>query len=84
MPSEPRSLEIVSANSSSVTLKWRPPVTPNGVITNYSLQYDAKFIDSFGNSALDMLMDTVGGLSLDTVYVCATTDSKHSSRSRTT
>ena len=69
MPSEPSSLEIVSVNSSSVTLQWRPPVTPNGAITNYSLQYDTIGNDSFGNSALDMLMDTVGGLSPDTVYM---------------
>ena len=69
VPSEPSSLKIVSVNSSSVTLQWRPPVTPNGVITNYSLQFDTVVIDNFGNSVLDMLMDTVGGLSPDTVYV---------------
>ena len=69
MPSKPSSLEIVSVNSSSVTLHWRPPVTPNGVIINYSLQFDAIVIDNFGNSLLDTLMDTVGGLSPDTVYV---------------
>ena len=69
MPSEPSSLEIVSVNSSSLTLQWRPPVTPNGVITHYSLQFDAIVIDNFGNSVLDMLTDTVGGLSPDTLYM---------------
>ena len=69
MPGEPSSLEIFSVNSSSVTLQCRPPVTTNGVITNYSLQFDVIVIDNFGNSVLDMLMDTIGGLSPDTVYV---------------
>ena len=64
MPSEPRSLEMVSVNSSSVTLQWRPPVTPNGIITQYSLQYNITIIN-FGN---DMLMGTIEGLSPDTVY----------------
>ena len=66
VPSEPRSLEIVSFNSSSVTLQWRPPETHNGVITQYSILYDGINITDFGNS---MLMDTIEGLSPDTVYV---------------
>ena len=32
-PSEPRSLVVFSVNSSSVTLQWMFPETPNGVIT---------------------------------------------------
>ena len=69
MPSEPRSLEIVSVNSSSVTLQWRPPEPLNGVITHYSLQFDVTIIDNFGNSMPNMLMGTVGGLSPDNLYL---------------
>ena len=52
-------------SSSSVTLQWRPPETPNGVITQYSILYDGTNITNFGNN---MLMDTIEGLSPDTVY----------------
>ena len=64
VPSEPQLLEIVLINSSSVTLQWMPPETPNGVITQYSILYNEINITNFGN----MLMDTIEGLSPDTVY----------------
>ena len=66
MPSEPQSLEVISVNSSSVTLQWRSPETPNGVITQYSILYNGTNITNFGNN---VLMDTIEGLSPDTVYV---------------
>ena len=69
VPTEPRSLKIVSVNSSSVTLQWSPPETLNGIITHYSLQFDATIIDNFGNSMPNMLMGTVGGLSPDNPYL---------------
>ena len=75
VPNEPISLEIVSVNSSSVTLQWRPPEIPNGVITHYSLQFDATVIDHFGSSMHNMLMGTVKGLSPDTVYLLRLTAS---------
>ena len=52
--------------STSVTLQWKPPKTPNGVITKYSIRYNRTNIVNFGNN---MLMDTIEGLSPDTVYV---------------
>ena len=64
VPSEPQSVETVSVNSSSVTLQWRPPVTPNGIITQYSIRFDETVI----NITDDMLMSTVEGLSPDIVY----------------
>ena len=64
-PSEPQSLEVVSVNSSSVTLQWRPPEILNGTIRQYSIQFDATVINNFGNN---MLMGTVEGLSPETVY----------------
>ena len=65
VPSEPHSMEIVRVNSSSVTLQWRPPVTPNGVITHYSILYNGINITNFGNN---MLIDAIEGLSPDTMY----------------
>ena len=58
-------MEIVSVNSSSVTLQWMPPETPNGIITHYSLQ-NGPTITNLSNN---VLMFTVEGLSPDTMYV---------------
>ena len=66
VPSEPQSLETVSVNSSSVALQWRPPVTPNGIITQYLLQYNTTAV---ANTTNNVLIYTVSGLSPDTVYV---------------
>ena len=59
-------MEVISVNSSSVTLQWMPPEPPNGVITQYSILYNGINITNFGNNTL---MDTIKGLSPDTVYV---------------
>ena len=70
MPSEPRTLEVFIVNSSSVTLQWTPPGTPNGVITQYSIQLDGTNITSHSSN---VLMYTIGGLSPDTVHVIGLT-----------
>ena len=49
-----------------MTLQWRPPVTPNGIITQYSLQYNTTAV---ANTTNNVLMYTVSGLSPETVYV---------------
>jgi len=64
-PSEPQLLEIVSINSSSVTLQWMPPDTPNGIITHYLLQNSVILIADLSS---DMLMFAIKGLSPDTLY----------------
>ena len=71
VPSEPQ-LEMVSVNSSSVTLHWSPPGTPNGVITQYSIQLDGTDIDDLNGS---VRMYTIGQLPSDTVYVLQLTAS---------
>ena len=64
-PSELQSLEVVSVNSSSITLQWRSPEILNGTILQYSIQFDdGTVINITGN----MLMATVEGLSPETVY----------------
>ena len=65
VPSTPRSLEIISVDSSSVTLQWMPPETPNGIITHYSLQNGPTITTLSSN----VLMFTVKGLSPDTMHV---------------
>ena len=65
VPNKPRLLEIVSINSSSVTLQWMPPDTPNGIITHYSLKNGTILI---ANLSSNVLMFTVGGLSPLTMY----------------
>ena len=57
---------MVAITSSSVTLQWSPPRTPNGVITQYSILHNEINITNFGNN---ILMDIIGGLLPDTVYV---------------
>ena len=59
-------MEIVSVNSSSVTLQWSPPEILNGTIRQYSIQTSTIGILIISNN---MLMGTVEGLSPDTVYV---------------
>ena len=66
-------MEVIYVNSTSATLQWRPPTTLNGVIRQYSILYNGINVTGFGNSMLmdadDVLMDTIEGLSPDTVYV---------------
>ena len=68
MPSKPQSLEIISVNSSSVTVQWRPPATANGVIIQYSIFYNG-FSFSISDFDNNLLMDIIVELSPDTVYV---------------
>ena len=49
-----------------MTLQWRPPETPNGVITQYSILYNGTNITNFGSN---ILMDTIEELLPNTVYV---------------
>ena len=69
VPSEPCSLRETSVTSTTVTVQWMPPETPNGVITQYSVQYGGRVIDKFGSKTLNMLMGTAEGLSPNTFYL---------------
>jgi len=35
----PRLLSVVFASNTTITLSWMPPISPNGIITKYHLQY---------------------------------------------
>ena len=62
-------MEVISVTASSVTLQWMPPQTTNGVIVQYSIQYDETVINNFGDNSLNIMTGTVEGLSPDTEYV---------------
>ena len=69
-PSRPHRMEKCSDTSTTVTLQWMPPTYPNGVIIKYSVHFDGKCIDNFGDKSVsDMWMGTVEGLLPDTEYV---------------
>ena len=58
-------MRITAITSSFVTLQWRPPKTPNGIIIHYSIQYNETTIADLGSN----VMYTIEVLSPDTVYV---------------
>ena len=63
-------MEADSVTSTSVTLQWLPPKYPNGVIIQYSIEYDGNITDEFGDNLSDKKMNgTITGLSPDTIYV---------------
>lgn len=39
VPSEPRNVSFTALTSTSFTVTWLPPASPNGIIDNYTLQY---------------------------------------------
>ena len=62
---------IVGVSETTVTLSWMPPDLPNGIITNYRVQYRRNDSSSsyiqLVTSATD-LTRTVTGLTINTLY----------------
>ena len=52
-----------------MTLQWKPPKYPNGVITRYSIEYDGLDVDNFVSDASDKMIGIIEGLSPDTPYL---------------
>ena len=69
VPSEPQQLEILLITSTSVTLQWMPPKYPNGAITRYSVHFDGRSIDEFGDKESNKITGTIEELSPNTEYV---------------
>ena len=68
-PTAPRSLMIVDVTDTTVTLSWMPPDSPNGIITQYQIQYRITGGGSFGDNQVTIdLTFTVTGLMTDTRY----------------
>ena len=63
---------MVSITNTTVSLSWMPPDTPNGIITQYQLQYrrsDSSTNIISLNVTNDTLTYTVTGLSNNTEYL---------------
>ena len=69
VPSAPCLLKTSAVTSSSVALQWKPPKYPNGVITEYSIEYDEIIVNTFGGDVSDTMNGVIEGLSPDTDYV---------------
>ena len=72
VPSEPRSIRIVSATTTSATISWMSPEPPNGIITRYDLQYRRISDSSYTsvNPQTTELSRTITGLVRNTEYEC--------------
>ena len=72
VPTPPRSLMIVDVIDTTVTLSWMSPDPPNGIITNYRVQYRRTDSSSFDYNSIDTntndLIYTVTGLSTNIEY----------------
>ena len=59
---------IVDVTDTTVTLSWMPPDPPNGIITQYQVQYRITGGGSFTNQMTTDLIDTITGLMTSTQY----------------
>ena len=46
-----------------------PPKYPNGVITQYSIEYDGRVVEKFGGDVSDTMKGVIEGLSSNNDYV---------------
>ena len=63
---------VVNVTNATVTLSWTPPDTPNGIITQYQIQYkrsDSSSDYASLNITTDNVTYTMTGLTSDTEYV---------------
>jgi len=72
VPSVPRSLMIVTATTTSVTISWMSPEPLNGIITRYDVQYKRISDSSYTsvNPQNTELSRTITGLTRNIVYEC--------------
>lgn len=70
VPTAPRSLMIVDVTDTTVTLSWMSPDPPNGIITNYRVQYRRSDSSSpdYNSINTNSLTYTVTGLTTNTEY----------------
>ena len=50
VPGAPSSLVVDNTQQTSITLSWTPPDTPNGIVTQYEVQYSSSDSISFTSS----------------------------------
>ena len=69
VPTAPRSLMVVVVTNTTMTLSWMPPDPPNGIITQYKIQYRQTGGGNFGNNQVTTnLTYTVTGVNTNTEY----------------
>ncbi|XP_048587603.1 roundabout homolog 1 isoform X5 [Nematostella vectensis] len=72
-PSEPRNVAVTSLNSTTITVTWSAPATPNGIITWYGITYMVKGGSSssqqFPVSGLPQLRAVISNLLPHRLYV---------------
>ena len=57
----PRNFFAEAANSTSISLSWTRPATPNGVITHYTLTYST----NGGDESMEMVPPTLTSFPVD-------------------
>lgn len=75
-PSAPQNLIAVSKNSTSVLIEWSEPVSLNGILVTYKIEYEMQsnsFIRMTNFSKLKYLMEGLRPYSNYTIRVCGVT-----------
>ena len=72
-PSQPEALTITFINATTVSVVWEPPLYPNGIILNYTIDIALHVPESlpFITSISADTNDTLGGLEPATTYTVA-------------
>ena len=71
VPSQPQALRVTFINATTVSVVWEPPLSPNGIILNYTID-----IAPEPSGTLPMIIsadtnETLGGLEPATTYTVA-------------
>ena len=70
-PSQPEALEVTFINATTVSVVWEPPLSPNGIILNYTIDIALHVLESlpFITSISADTSETLGGLEPATTYL---------------
>ena len=67
-PSQPQALRAVFINATTVSVVWDPPLFPNGIILNYTIDVQASGSAPFITRVSADTSETLGGLDPATTY----------------
>ena len=72
-PSQPQALRVTFINATTVSVVWEPPLSPNGIILNYTIDIALHVPESlpFITSISADTSETLGGLEPATTYTVA-------------
>lgn len=63
-PSPPQNLRVTAVTADSITIKWLPPVEPNGQLNHYIIKYSSNNISGESLSKRDYCQNSMFFLSL--------------------